>query len=82
MSKTPTSKTTPQQDAVLIALTREYPRTIVGMAEELNIPKASIRRTLRELKAFGYGIRVKKTSKDNVGYYGRNKYTLGFHAVL
>ncbi len=47
-------KTTPQQDRLLIALTRNHlPRTVENLSVETRIPRPSVRRTLAELRAKG-----------------------------
>src|ERR1035437_5768605 len=47
----PLRDTTPQQDAVAIALTKnQVPRTPANISDETGIPKASVRRTISELK--------------------------------
>ena len=52
----PLRSTTPQKDAIAIALTKtDVPRTPANISAETGIPKASVRRTISEIK--------KKTSK-------------------
>lgn len=47
----PITDTTPQQDAVAVALTRDnIPRTPANISAETGVPKASVRRTISELK--------------------------------
>lgn len=43
----------PQEDAVAIALTRDYPRTSQNISAETGIPKASVRRVLSERRKKG-----------------------------
>ena len=45
---------TPQHSDVIIALTRGYPRTTAGMAVELGVPQASIRRAIHQLREQRY----------------------------
>lgn len=42
-------KTSPQQDRLLVALTRDYPRTVDNLVAETGMPRASVRRVLSEL---------------------------------
>lgn len=64
---------TNQQERVLIALGRmTYPRTPDALVLELGYPKASIRRTVNELRAQGYiidGVGKNKTFTEE--YYLR-----------
>jgi hypothetical protein len=57
------TKSTPQQDAVAIALTREgVPRTASEISLETNIPKASIRRSMSDLRKRGVISEDEKTA--------------------
>ena len=64
--------TTRQQDIVLIALTRDYPRTAATIAAETGIPMASVRRTLSELKR----------RKDRAGFFTRRRHNAALATVL
>jgi len=54
----------PQQHNVFMALNRTYPRTFDGIAGDLDIPAASVRRTVNELRRQGVVIR----SRNEHGY--------------
>lgn len=68
--------TDPQQ-RVLIALTRDYPRTSQGIAVETNIPQASVRRIMGELRGRGIEIAARKVPVKYRFGGGSVEYTLG-----
>lgn len=66
---------TAQQERVLIALTRDYPRTIDGMGMELGLPSPSIRRVISELRYLGVTVDTRKVPDGP--FKGIQEYTLG-----